>query len=405
MKVLILNCGSSSIKYQLFDMNKKSVLAKGIAEKVGLKGSFVNHEKENGGKVVFEGEIIDHLVGIEYILGIIISKKHGCISNLEEIDAVGHRVVNGGEKFSSSVFITDEVQAEIEKFSQLAPLHNPANLKGINAVKLLIPDVPQVAVFDTAFHQTLPEHAYMYAIPYSLYNKYGIRKYGFHGTSHYYISRRAGEILNTDISKLRIITCHMGNGSSITAIKDGKSIDTSMGFTPLEGLIMGTRPGDLDIGILTFIMDKEEIGLAAANTLINKQSGMLGITGVSSDMREIEDAALKDNNHRAQIGLEMYIYRVKKYIGSYTTVMGGVDLIIFSGGIGENSPLIREKICEGLQFLGLEFDKKKNRGLKAKEAVISKQDSKIKVMVIPTNEELVIAEDTMKIVTRISGKT
>jgi acetate kinase len=405
MKILILNCGSSSIKYQLFDMNKKSVLAKGIAEKVGLKGSFVNHEKENGEKVIFEGEIIDHLVGIEYILGIIISKKHGCISSLEEIDAVGHRVVNGGEKFSASVYITDEVQAEIEKFSQLAPLHNPANLKGINAVKLLIPGIPQVGVFDTAFHQTLPEHAYMYAIPYSLYNKYGIRKYGYHGTSHYYLSRRAGEILNTDIARLKIITCHMGNGSSITAIMDGKSIETSMGFTPLEGLIMGTRPGDLDIGILTFIMDKEKIGLPAANTLINKQSGMLGITGVSSDMREIEQAAVKDNNHRAQLGFEMYIYRAKKYIGAYINIMEGVDLMIFSGGIGENSPLIRGKICESLQFLGLEFDQKKNASVQAKEAVISKPGSKIKVMVIPTNEELVIAEDTMKIVTQMSGKT
>ncbi len=405
MKILILNCGSSSIKYQLFDMNKKSVLAKGIAEKVGLKGSFVNHEKENGEKIIFEGEIIDHLVGIEYILGIIISKKHGCISSLEEIDAVGHRVVNGGEKFSASVYITDEVQAEIEKFSQLAPLHNPANLKGINAVKLLIPGIPQVAVFDTAFHQTLPEHAYMYAIPYSLYNKYGIRKYGYHGTSHFYLSRRAGEILNTDIARLKIITCHMGNGSSITAIKDGKSIETSMGFTPLEGLIMGTRPGDLDIGILTFIMDKEKIGLPAANTLINKQSGMLGITGVSSDMREIEEAAVKDNNHRAQLGFDMYIYRAKKYIGAYINIMEGVDLLIFSGGIGENSPLIRGKICESLQFLGLEFDKKKNASIQAKEAVISKPGSKIKVMIIPTNEELVIAEDTMKIVTQMSGKT
>ena len=405
MKILILNCGSSSIKYQLFDMNKKSVLAKGIAEKVGLKGSFVNHEKENGEKIIFEGEIIDHLVGIEYILGIIVSKKHGCISSLEEIDAVGHRVVNGGEKFSASVYITDEVQTEIEKFSQLAPLHNPANLKGINAVKLLIPGIPQVGVFDTAFHQTLPEHAYMYAIPYSLYNKYGIRKYGYHGTSHYYLSRRAGEILNTDIAKLKIITCHMGNGSSITAIMNGKSIETSMGFTPLEGLIMGTRPGDLDIGILTFIMDKEKIGLPAANTLINKQSGMLGITGVSSDMREIEQAAVKDNNHRAQLGFEMYIYRAKKYVGAYISIMEGVDLLIFSGGIGENSPLIRGKICESLHYLGLEFDQKKNASVQAKEAVISKPGSKIKVMVIPTNEELVIAEDTMKIVTQMSGKT
>ena len=405
MKILILNCGSSTIKYQLFYMNKKSVLAKGAAEKVGLKGSFVSLEKENGEKVIFEGEIIDHLVGIEYILGIIISKKHGCMANLDEIDAVGHRVVNGGEKFSSSVFITDEVQAEIEKFSQLAPLHNPANLKGIYAMKLLIPGIPQVAVFDTAFHQTLPEYAFMYAIPYSLYKKYGIRRYGFHGTSHYYISRRACEILNKDISKLKIISCHMGNGSSMTAINNGKSVDTSMGFTPLEGLIMGTRSGDTDIGILTFIMDKEEIGLPAANTLINKHSGMLGITGISSDMREIEEAALKDKDHRAQLGLDMFIYRAKKYIGAYIAAMCGVDLVIFSGGIGENSPMIREAICGCFGFIGLEFDFKKNEGLKAKEAVISKPDSKVIVMVVPTNEELVIAEDTMRIVTEMSGKT
>jgi acetate kinase len=405
MKILILNCGSSSIKYQLFDMNKKSVLSKGIAEKVGLKGSFVSLEKENGEKVIFEGEIIDHLVGIEYILGIIISKKHGCITSLDEIDAVGHRVVNGGEKFNSSVFINDEVQEEIEKFSQLAPLHNPANLKGIYAMKLLIPGIPQVAVFDTAFHQTLPEYAYMYAIPYSLYKKYGIRRYGFHGTSHYFISRRACEILNKDISELKIITCHMGNGSSMTAIKNGKSIDTSMGFTPLEGLIMGTRSGDTDIGILTFIMDKEEIGISAINTLINKQSGMLGITGISSDMREIEDAAMKNENHRARLGLDMFIYRAKKYIGAYIAAMCGVDLIIFSGGIGENSPKIRSSICECLKFMGLEFDFKKNEGLKSKEAVISKPGSKITVMVVPTNEELVIAEDTMRIVSEMSGKT
>ncbi len=405
MKILILNCGSSSIKYQLFDMNKKSVLSKGIAEKVGLKGSFISLEKENGEKVIFEGEIIDHLVGIEYILGIIISKKHGCIKSLDEIDAVGHRVVNGGEKFSASVFINDEVQEEIEKFSELAPLHNPANLKGIYAMKLLIPGIPQVAVFDTAFHQTLPEYSYMYAIPYSLYKKYGIRRYGFHGTSHYYISRRACEILNRDITELKIITCHMGNGSSMTAIKNGKSSDTSMGFTPLEGLIMGTRSGDMDIGILTFIMDKEEIGIAAAGTLINKQSGMLGITGISSDMREIEEASVKDDNHRARLGLDMFIYRAKKYIGAYTAAMCGVDLIVFSGGIGENSPMIRESICGCLEFMGLEFDYKKNEGLKSQEAVISKPGSKVTVMVVPTNEELVIAEDTVRIVTEMSGKT
>ncbi len=405
MKILILNCGSSSIKYQLFDMNKKSVLSKGIAEKVGLKGSFISLEKENGEKVIFEGEIIDHLVGIEYILGIIISKKHGCIKSLDEIDAVGHRVVNGGEKFSASVFINDEVQEEIEKFSELAPLHNPANLKGIYAMKLLIPGIPQVAVFDTAFHQTLPEYSYMYAIPYSLYKKYGIRRYGFHGTSHYYISRRACEILNRDITELKIITCHMGNGSSMTAIKNGKSIDTSMGFTPLEGLIMGTRSGDMDIGILTFIMDKEEIGIAAAGTLINKQSGMLGITGISSDMREIEEASVKDDNHRARLGLDMFIYRAKKYIGAYTAAMCGVDLIVFSGGIGENSPMIRASICGCLEFMGLVFDYKKNEGLKSQEAVISKPDSKVTVMVVPTNEELVIAEDTVRIVSEMSGKT
>ncbi len=404
MKILVLNCGSSSIKYQLFDMNKKAILAKGVAEKVGLKGSFVSLQKENGDKVKFEGEILDHLIGIEYILGIITSKKHGCISGLHEIDAVGHRVVNGGEKFHASVYVTDEVQAEIEKFIDLAPLHNPANLKGITAMKLLIPGIRQVAVFDTAFHQTLPKYAYMYAIPYALYKKYGIRKYGFHGTSHYYISRRACEILKVDITKKRIISCHLGNGSSMSAIKGGKSIDTSMGFTPIEGLIMGTRSGDLDIGILTFIMDKEEIGIQAASTLINKQSGMLGITGISSDMREIENAAIKQNEPRAKLGLDMYNYRAKKFIGAYTAIMGGVDIIIFSGGIGENSPITREAICEGLEYLGLEFDINKNNNIRGKEAIISKENSKLTVIVVPTNEELVIAEDTMKIVTSMTGK-
>jgi acetate kinase len=388
MKILVLNCGSSSIKYQLFDMTKKIILVKGIAEKVGLKGSFVSLEKENGEKVRFEGEILDHLTGIEYILGIITSKKHGCISSLDEIDAVGHRVVNGGEKFHSSVFIDIEVRAEIEKFIELAPLHNPANLKGINAMKLLIPGIKQVAVFDTAFHQTLPDYAYMYAIPYSLYRKYGIRKYGFHGTSHYYISRRACEILKRDIRKQKIISCHLGNGSSMAAIKDGKSIDTSMGFTPIEGLIMG----------------KEEIGIPAASTLINKQSGILGITGISSDMREIEEAAIKKNECRAKLGLDMFNYRAKKYIGSYTAVMNGVDIIIFSGGIGENSALSREAICSGMDYLGLEFDSAKNNKAKRKEAVISKENSKVIVIVVPTNEELVIAEDTMRIVTEMENK-
>jgi acetate kinase len=398
MKILVLNCGSSSIKFQLFEMKDKTVPVKGVAEKVGLKGSFVRIEKLNGEKVRFEGEIIDHLVGIEYILGIITSKKHGCINQLSEIDAVGHRVVNGGERFSTSVRITDEVQSEVERFCEIAPLHNPANLKGINAIKMLIPGIPQVAVFDTAFHQTLPPYAYMYAIPYSLYKKYGIRKYGFHGTSHYYVSKRACEILKVDITRQRIITIHLGNGASMAAVKDGKSIDTSMGFTPLEGLIMGTRPGDIDAGVLPFIMDKEEIGLSAIGTLVNKQCGMLGITGVSSDMREIEEAADTQHNSRAVLGLDMYNYRVKKYIGAFAAVMGGVEIIVFAGGIGENSPESREHICEGLEFLGMEFDKEKNKGIRSKEAVISTPGSRVKVMVVPTDEELVIAEDTMRII-------
>jgi acetate kinase len=379
-------------------MALKITMAKGVAEKVGMKGSFVKLEKENGDKVKFEGEILDHQTGIEYILGIITSQKHGCIQSLDEIDAVGHRVVNGGEKFNKSVLITDEVQAEVEKYIDLAPLHNPANLKGVYAIKLLMPGKPQVGVFDTAFHQTLPKHAFMYAIPYSLYKKYGIRKYGYHGTSHFYISKRACEILDVDIKTQRIITIHLGNGASMTAVKNGVSVDTSMGFTPIEGLIMGTRSGDLDIGVMTYIMDKEEIGISQVGTLLNKQSGMLGITGISSDMREIEDAAFKDKNERAMLGLDMYHYRVKKYIGSFAAVMGGVDLLVFAGGIGENGPETREEVCNGLEFLGIELDLNKNNGLRSKEAVISKDGSRVKVMVVPTNEELVIAEDTVRII-------
>jgi acetate kinase len=402
MKVLVLNCGSSSIKFQFFDMKKKSTIAKGVAEKVGMKGSFIKLDKENGDKLRFEGEILDHQTGIEYILGIITSQKHGCIKSLDEIDAVGHRIVNGGEKFNTSVLITDEVQAEVEKYIDLAPLHNPANLKGIYAIKLLMPGKPQVGVFDTAFHQTLPKHAFMYAIPYSLYKKYGIRKYGYHGTSHYYVSKRACEILDVDIKRQRIITIHLGNGASMTAVKFGESVDTSMGFTPIEGLIMGTRSGDLDIGVLTYIMDKEEIGISQIGTLVNKQSGMLGITGISSDMREIDNAAHKENNERALLGLDMYHYRVKKYIGAYAAAMGGVDIIVFAGGIGENAPESREEICTNLEFLGVELDLKINSGLRSKEAVISRDSSKVKVLVVPTNEELVIAEDTVRIIAKMN---
>jgi acetate kinase len=379
-------------------MTDQSVCAKGLVDKVGMQGSLIKHEKEDGQKVKFEGEIVDHQTGIEYILGILTSKKHGCLKGLDDIDAAGHRVAHGGEQFHKSAFIDDYVEEEIKKCFELAPLHNPANMKGIQAMKMLIPGIPQVAVFDTAFHQTMPEHAYMYAIPYSLYKKYGIRRYGFHGTSHSYIAKRACEILGKDMNSLKIITCHLGNGASMCAIKNGKSFDTSMGFTPIEGLIMGTRCGDLDIGVVTFIMDKEEIGLSSTNTLFNKQSGMLGITGVSSDMREIEIEAWEKGNQRAELGLQMYFYKVKKYLGSYAAAMGGVDLVIFAGGIGENGPETREYICEGLEFLGLEFDKSKNDGVRSKEVVISKDTSNVTAMVIPTNEELVIAKDTEEIV-------
>jgi len=397
MKILVLNCGSSSIKYQLFEMDSHEVLGKGVAEKVGMKGSFVKHEKESGEKVRFEGDILDHQTGIEYVLGILTSEKHGCIQNLEEIDAVGHRVVHGGEKFKGSVLITEDVIKQMEDCSELAPLHNPPNLKGIYAMQYLLPNVPQVGVFDTAFHQTMPQHAYMYAIPYSLYEKYSIRRYGFHGTSHRYVSKRACEILDIAPEKLKMITCHLGNGASMAAIDQGKSVDTSMGLTPVEGLIMGTRAGDLDLGVLTFIMDKEEIGFASTNTLINKHSGMLGITGISSDMREIEEAAAK-GNERAKLALDMYHYRIRKYVGAYAAAMGGLDAIVFTGGVGENGDLTRSEVCRILDFLGVKIDESSNKGLRGKEAVISDDNSRVKVLVVPTNEELVIARDTQEIV-------
>jgi acetate kinase len=397
MKILVLNCGSSSIKFQLFEMTNEEVISKGVVEKVGLKGSFLKLEKQNGEKVMFEGEIIDHQTGIEFVLGVLTSSKHGCIKSIDEIESVGHRVVHGGEKFNSSVLITDEMVKVLEQCIELAPLHNPPNLKGIYAMQNLLPSVPQVGVFDTAFHQTMPKHAYMYAIPYSLYEKYGIRRYGFHGTSHRYVAERACDQLGLDINTQKIITCHLGNGASMAAIKNGKSVDTSMGLTPVEGLIMGTRAGDLDLGVITYIMDKEEIGFKAVNTLINKHSGMLGITGISSDMREIEDGAHK-GNERAKLGLEMYDYRIKKYIGAYTAAMNGVDILVFTGGIGENSDLTRESICSDMDFIGIEINKEVNTGLRGKDKLISKESSRVKVMVVPTNEELVIARDTRNII-------
>ncbi len=396
MNILVINSGSSSIKYQLLKMPEGEELVKGLVDKIGLHGSFIKNERSDGDKVKLEGDIIDHQAGIEYILGVISSDKHGSIKNFEEIDAVGHRVVHGGETFHSSVKITDEVIKKMEECIDLAPLHNPPNLKGITAMKEILPDVPQVGVFDTAFHQTMPAYSFMYAIPYSLYSKYSIRRYGFHGTSHRYVSQRACEILGVDFKKQKIITCHLGNGASVAAIKNGVSVDTSMGLTPVEGLIMGTRSGDLDLGVLTYIMRKEEIGITTANTLINKFSGVLGVSGVSSDMREVEEASMK-GEERAVLAMDMYNYRIRKYIGAYAAALGGLDILVFTGGVGENSETVRREVCKDMGFLGIEIDVEKNK-LRGKEALLCSGNSKVNVMIVPTNEELVIAQDTMNLI-------
>ena len=394
-RILVLNCGSSSIKYKLLNMDTQSVLAQGGVEKIGLNGSFLKMTLPNGNKVVLEGEILEHQAGIEYILGVITSKKYGCIQSLDEIDAVGHRVVHGGEKFNSSVLITDEVIQKITECIDLAPLHNPPNLKGISAIKDLMPNVPQVAVFDTAFHQTMPEHAYLYGLPYSLYEKYAIRRYGFHGTSHRYVSEQVCRFLNVPCEKQKIITCHIGNGVSLTAIKDGRSMDTSMGMTPVEGLLMGTRSGDVDAGILTYIMEKENVGSQAISTIVNKYGGVLGISGVSSDMREI-DAAIQNGDKRAALALKTYNYRIKKYIGAYAAALGGVDILVFTGGVGENQWATRSAVCANMEFMGIKLDEEKNKSIRGLEAIISTDDSRVKVVVIPTDEELMIALDTLK---------
>lgn len=396
MKILVLNCGSSSIKYKLLNMDNGDVLAQGGIEKIGLKGSFLKFTMPDGQKVMLEGEILEHQVGIEYILGVITSEKYGCVKSLKEIDAVGHRVVHGGEKFNSSVLIDDEVIKKIEECIDLAPLHNPPNLNGIYAVKELLPDVPQVAVFDTAFHQTMPDYAYLYGLPYSLYEKYSIRRYGFHGTSHRYVSRRACEFLGLPYEKQRIVTAHIGNGASITAIKDGVSVDTSMGMTPVEGLLMGTRSGDVDAGVLSYIMDKENVGSLGISTIVNKYSGVLGISGISSDMREIE-ASIAQGNERSKLALQVYDYRIKKYIGSYAAALGGLDILVFTGGVGENQFATRQTVCEGLEFMGIKLDKELNWGMRGQEMVISAPDSKVTVVVIPTDEEFMIASDTIEI--------
>ncbi len=397
MKILVLNCGSSSVKYKLLDMTTHEELGSGGVEKLGMKGSFLKHTRKDGQKVMLEGEILEHQVAVEYILGVLTSKKHGAIKSMEEINAVGHRVVHGGEKFNSSVLITEEVIRKIEECIEIAPLHNPPNLAGIRAISELLPDVPQVAVFDTAFHQTMPDYAYMYGIPYALYQKYGIRRYGFHGTSHRYVSRRACEFLGLDYEKAKVITAHIGNGASITAVKNGKSIDTSMGFTPIEGLMMGTRSGDVDLGVVTFLMEKEMINSASVSTLFNKHSGVLGVSGISSDMRDIEKA-ISEGNERAKLALNIYEYRIIKYIGSYFAALNGADVLVFTGGVGENQTGTREKVCKSFSYMGLKIDEALNTSSRGKEVLLSTPDSSVKVVVIPTDEEYMIASDTMEIV-------
>lgn len=395
MKILVLNCGSSSIKYKLFDMSNSTVIAQGGIEKIGLPGSFLKFTLPNGEKKILEKDIPEHTVGIEFILDTLTNAEYGAIKSLDEINAVGHRMVHGGEKFSESVLLTQEVLDAFTACNDLAPLHNPANLKGVNAVTAILPNVPQVGVFDTAFHQTMPDYAYMYAVPYELYEKYGVRRYGFHGTSHRYVSKRVCEFLGIEQEGTKIITCHVGNGGSISAIKDGKCIDTSMGLTPLEGLMMGTRSGDIDAGAITYLMDKLKLDGAGISDLLNKKSGVMGIFEKSSDMRELE-AAVANGEKRAILTEKMYFYRIKKYIGAYAAALGGVDIIVFTGGVGENQATARWGSCEGLEFMGIKLDPEKNK-VRGEEMIISTDDSKVKVIVIPTDEELMIASDTMEI--------
>ena len=399
MNVLVLNCGSSSVKYKLFQMPEGKVLAQGGVEKLGLADSFLKFKLPSGEKVTLEKDMPEHTVAIDFILKTITGSEYGCIKSLSEIDAVGHRLVHGGDKFSESVVITDEVVENVKKCIDLAPLHNPSTLKGVAAVTELIPGVPQVGVFDTAFPQTMPQRAFMYALPYEYYEKYGVRRYGFHGTSHRFVSKRACEFLGIDYNKARIITAHIGNGASMCAIKDGKCIDTSMGLTPTEGLMMGTRVGDVDPGALVFIGEKEGLSMAQLSEVINKKSGVLGVSGVSSDMREIEDA-IAQGNERAKLALEMYDYRIKKYVGAFTAAMGGLDVLVFTGGVGENQTTTREYVCEDMQYMGIEIDKELNAKIHGDEALLSTKESKVTVVVIPTDEELMIALDTVALTSK-----
>ena len=402
MNILVLNCGSSSVKYQLIEVDKRNALAKGSVERIGMSGAVLTNTRADGDEIKITGDILDHTTAIEYILAVLLSKNHGVISNKNEIHAVGHRVVHGGETFTGSVLIDDAVIKGIRDNFEIAPLHNPHNLRGINACQTHLNDIPQVGVFDTAFHHDMPAHAYLYGIPYSLYTQYKIRRYGFHGTSHAYVAQRASELMRKDLKKLKVITCHLGNGCSIAAIDKGVSIDTSMGFTPLEGLLMGTRSGDIDTSVILYVMAKEGLNNAEANTLLNKHSGLQGISGVSSDMREVI-TEMNQGNKRAKVAFDIFCYRVKKYIGSYVAALGGLDALIFTGGIGENAADVRRAVCEDMEYLGIEFDKTANAS-KDKEKLVSSAKSRASIFVIPTNEELMIALETKEIVKNAKKK-
>ena len=397
MKVLVINCGSSSLKYQLIDMATEESLAQGLVERIGIEGSVLTQKVEGKDKYIVKEQMKDHKDAIRLVLAALVDENNGVIKSMDEISAVGHRVVHGGEKYKESVVINDEVKANIEECFKLAPLHNPANMIGIKACEELMPNTPMVAVFDTAFHGTMPEDAYLYALPYELYEKHGIRKYGFHGTSHKYVSQTCAEVMGRDIKDLKIITCHLGNGASLCAVKNGVSVDTSMGFTPLEGLAMGTRCGNIDPAIVTFLMKEEGLSVDEVNDLLNKKSGVLGISGISSDFRDIEDAAFNKGNRRAQLALRIFEYKIRTTIGAYAAAMGGVDAIVFTAGVGENGPETREKCLEGLEFLGVEIDKEANN-VRGKIREISKAGCNVKAFVIPTNEELVIARDTLELI-------
>lgn len=397
MNILVLNCGSSSIKYKLFEMSDKKVLAQGGIEKIGMPNSFIKFSLPNGEKKIMEVDIPEHTKGVKLILDVLTNAEYGVLKSLNEIEAVGHRMLHGGSKITKSSMLSQEVLDIFASCNDLGPLHNPANLKGVNAVKAIMPNMPQVGVFDTAFHQTMPDYAYMYALPYEYYEKYGIRRYGFHGTSHRYVSQRVCEYLGVKPEGKKIITCHIGNGGSISAVMDGKCMDTSMGLTPLEGLMMGTRCGDIDPAIIPFLMNHEHLTANEVDVMMNKKSGLLGISGKTSDMREIQ-AAIDAGDSRAKLAQQMYYYRIRKYIGSYAAAMGGVDILLFTGGVGENKINCREAACEGLEFMGIKLDKEKNGQIMGEEAIISAPDSKVTICVIPTDEELMIASDTKQIV-------